>query len=181
MLPLCSITGAGNTNYFIMALNFVDNHAEFICMPSQKAFETLHVILRGKGKNNCKNDRHNIIIILSIDWQGKWATFEQGWNSNRLQALNLHSLKGRLHRADLIQCWKILNGQSCIQPEDLFEAAPQSTMIRRGHGRKIFGKYQAEVRHLSHAYILLLMGLFEVLIANMMLICGANNIKINIT
>ena len=43
------------------------------------------------------------------------------------------------------------------------------------------GKYQAEVRHPSHAYILLIMGLFEVLIANMMLICGANNIKINIT
>ena len=57
---------------------------------------------------------------------------------DRLQALNLYSLKGRLHRADLIQCWKILNGQSCIQPEDLFEAAPQPTMIRRGHGRKIF-------------------------------------------
>ena len=37
------------------------------------------------------------------------------------------------------------------------------------------------LRHLSHAYILLIMGLFEVLIANMMVICGANNIKINIT
>ena len=43
------------------------------------------------------------------------------------------------------------------------------------------GKYQAEVRHLSHAYVLLIMGLFEVLIANMIFICGANNIKINIT
>ena len=45
---------------------------------------------------------------------------------------------------------------------------------------KISGKYQSEVRHLSHAYISLIMGLFEVLIANMMLICGTNNIKINI-
>ena len=44
-----------------------------------------------------------------------------------------------------------------------------------------FGIDQAEVRHLSHALILLIMGLFEVLIANMMLICGAKNIKINIT
>ena len=43
------------------------------------------------------------------------------------------------------------------------------------------GKYQAEVSHLSHAYILLILGLFEMLIANMMLICGANNIKIHIT
>ena len=42
------------------------------------------------------------------------------------------------------------------------------------------GKYQAEVCHLSHAKFLLIMGLFEVLIANMMLICGAKNIKINI-
>ena len=45
----------------------------------------------------------------------------------------------------------------------------------------LFGKYQAEVCHLSRAYILLIMGLFEVLIVNMMFICGANNIKINIT
>ena len=33
----------------------------------------------------------------------------------------------------------------------------------------------------SHAYILLIMRLFDVLIANMMFICGANNIKINLT
>ena len=43
------------------------------------------------------------------------------------------------------------------------------------------GKYQAEIRHLSHAYILLIMRLFDVLIAHMMFICDANNIKINIT
>ena len=49
------------------------------------------------------------------------------------------------------------------------------------HWDETLGKYQAEVRHLSHAYILLIMGLYEVLIANMMIICGANNIKINIT
>ena len=45
----------------------------------------------------------------------------------------------------------------------------------------ISGKYQAEVRpSLMHKF-LLIMGLFEVLIANMIFICGANNIKINIT
>ena len=41
--------------------------------------------------------------------------------------------------------------------------------------RHFFGKYQAQVRHLFQAYILLIMGLFEVLLTNMMLICGANN------
>lgn len=56
----------------------------------------------------------------------------------RLQALKLYSLKGRLHRADLIQCWKILNGHSCIQPEDLFEPARQSGTSRRGHKHKLF-------------------------------------------
>ena len=37
------------------------------------------------------------------------------------------------------------------------------------------------VCHLVQAYIVLLMGLFEVLIMNMMLICGANKINIYIT
>ena len=45
---------------------------------------------------------------------------------------------------------------------------------------KTYGKYQAEVRHLCHAKKLLIMGLFDVLIANMMFISGATNIEINI-
>ena len=35
-----------------------------------------------------------------------------------------------------------------------------------------------KLMYLSHGYILLIMGLFQVLIANMMLICAANNFKI---
>ena len=37
-----------------------------------------------------------------------------------------------------------------------------------------FGKYQVEVYHLVETKIVLIMGLFEVLIANMILICGTN-------
>ena len=37
----------------------------------------------------------------------------------RLRALNLYSVQGGLLRADLIQYWKILNGHSCIAPNDL--------------------------------------------------------------
>ena len=37
------------------------------------------------------------------------------------------------------------------------------------------GIYQAEVRHLSHAYILLIMVLFEVVIPKMTFKFGANN------
>ena len=39
------------------------------------------------------------------------------------------------------------------------------------------GIYQAEVRHLSHAYILLIMGLLEVVIPNITFKFGANNLS----
>ena len=95
-----------------------------------------------KVSQNGEATQGQIGLRLMEGIQHRWTKQITGHSEmsygDRLQALNLYSLKGRLHRADLIQCWKILNGQSCIQPEDLFEAAPQSTMIRRGHGRKIF-------------------------------------------
>ena len=55
---------------------------------------------------------------------------------DRLRALNLYSVQGRLIRADMIQCWKIFNGKSHISPTDLFQLAPQSST--RGHCFKIF-------------------------------------------
>ena len=52
----------------------------------------------------------------------------------RLKPLNLYSIQGWLLRADLIQCWKICHGHSCILPADLF---CQSTQTRtRGHRYK---------------------------------------------
>ena len=60
------------------------------------------------------------------------ATLSYG---ERLQALNLYSVQGRLLRAD-IQHWKILNNQSCISPNDLFQRAQLGRT--RGHCHKVF-------------------------------------------
>ena len=54
----------------------------------------------------------------------------------RLRALNLYSVQGRLLRSDIIQYWKILNGHSCITPSDLFQRPPHSRT--RGHCQKLF-------------------------------------------
>ena len=53
----------------------------------------------------------------------------------RLQRLNLYSVKGRLLRADLIKCWKIFHGECGIQPTDIFVMAP--ALGTRGHRFKI--------------------------------------------
>ena len=53
----------------------------------------------------------------------------------RLEALNLYSVQGRLLRADLIQCWKIHNGHSCITPGDLFQHPTHRRT--RGHCHKV--------------------------------------------
>ena len=54
----------------------------------------------------------------------------------RLRALKLYSVQGRLLRSDIIQYWKILNGHSCINPSDLFQRPPHSRT--RGHCQKLF-------------------------------------------
>ena len=56
--------------------------------------------------------------------------------AERLQALNLFSVKGRLLRADMIQCWKMFNGMSHIATKDVFEL-PRHTGTR-GHCYKMF-------------------------------------------
>ena len=56
--------------------------------------------------------------------------------ADRLHALDLYSVHGRLLRADLIQYWKIFNGKSCIVPDDLFVRPPQTRT--RGHRHRIF-------------------------------------------
>ena len=53
----------------------------------------------------------------------------------RLKALNLFSVKGRLLRADMIKCWKIFYGKSVILPHDLWELNKSSRI--RGHKLKI--------------------------------------------
>ena len=72
--------------------------------------------------------------------QRRWTKRISGMQSlsygDRLRALNLYSVQGRLLRADLIQCWKIFHGKSIINPDDLFLQPPQSRT--RGHCYKIF-------------------------------------------
>ena len=53
----------------------------------------------------------------------------------RLKALDLFSVEGRLLRADLIKCWKVFHGLCPIQPSDLWEVSSDSRT--RGHQFKI--------------------------------------------
>ena len=55
--------------------------------------------------------------------------------ADRLKALNLYSVQGRLLRADLIKCWKIFHELSVISPSDLFTISPITTT--RGHRYKL--------------------------------------------
>ena len=72
--------------------------------------------------------------------QRRWTKQIEGLSTlsyaDRLRSLNLYSCQGRLMRADLIQCWKIFNGKSCITPVDLFCLPPQART--RGHCHRIF-------------------------------------------
>ena len=74
--------------------------------------------------------------------------------SERLAALNLFSVKGRLLRADLILMWKIFHGISSITPQDLFsmEVRPGN----RGHRfkiRKLFAGSEQRSRFFSYRHI----------------------------
>ena len=71
--------------------------------------------------------------------QRRWTRQVRGLEDTpyeqRLRALNLFSIQGRLLRADLIMVWKIFNGLCAVSPEQLFTLNPSG---RRGHPRKIF-------------------------------------------
>ena len=65
--------------------------------------------------------------------------------SERLQRLNLFSIKGRLIRTDIIKMWKIFHNQTSISPNQLFTLASSSNL--RGHQFKIWvRRYNTEVR-----------------------------------
>ena len=72
--------------------------------------------------------------------QRRWTKRIDGMGSlsysDRLKALNLYSIQGRLLRADLIMCWKVFHGHSCVSPADLFQQPPQNRTC--GHCYKIF-------------------------------------------
>ena len=79
-------------------------------------------------------------IILLERVQRRWTRHIDGMAGlsygERLRALKLYSVQGRLLRSDIIQYWKILNGHSCITPSDLFQRPPHSRT--RGHCQKLF-------------------------------------------
>ena len=79
-------------------------------------------------------------VKLLENIQRRWTKCISGLETlsygDRLKALNLHSVQGRLLRADLIQYWKVFNGKSCIMPTDLFVLPPQKRT--QGHIHKIF-------------------------------------------
>ena len=79
-------------------------------------------------------------IYLLERVQRRWTKHIDGMEGfsygERLKALDLYSVQGRLLRADLIQYWKILNGHSCISASDLFQRPPHSRT--RGHRNKVF-------------------------------------------
>ena len=68
-------------------------------------------------------------------WTRNTRGLENKEYGERLQSLDLFSVKGRLLRADLIKCWKIFHGASAIQPADLWVTNNESRT--RGHRYKI--------------------------------------------
>ena len=75
--------------------------------------------------------------------QRRWTKQIDGMHdlsyADRLRSLNLYSVQGRLVRADLLQCWKMFHGKSCISPDELFDRPPQDRT--RGHCYIIFSTF----------------------------------------
>ena len=55
--------------------------------------------------------------------------------SQRLKALDLYSVRGRLLRHDMAKYWQIFNGSCAILPDDIFASTPLGTT--RGHQYKV--------------------------------------------
>ena len=74
--------------------------------------------------------------------QRRWTKLIRGFGnlsySERLERLNLYSVKGRLLRIDIIKVWKIFNNLSPIKPEDIYIL---SNLYTRGHSQKFFVPY----------------------------------------
>ena len=71
--------------------------------------------------------------------QRRWTKAVNGFGNldygRRLKELDLYSAYGRLLRADLVQVWKMFNGESPINPLNLFE--PCQNQATRGHKYKL--------------------------------------------
>ena len=71
--------------------------------------------------------------------QRRWTKKIEGFSDlsywQRLQTLDLYSVRGRLLRADLLKCWRIFNGKCGIKASEMFLLAP--VVGTRGHRYKI--------------------------------------------
>ena len=50
-----------------------------------------------------------------------------------LNKLKLPSIKYEIHRGDMIQMYNLMQGVECLNPSNLFEVYPPSTVMMRGH------------------------------------------------
>ena len=83
-------------------------------------------------------------------WTKKILDLENLPYSQRLEILDLYSVKGRLLRADIIKCWKIFHGKCGVDPDELFVLAEGG--ITRGHRYKVAHVYSSmECRRRSFA------------------------------
>ena len=72
---------------------------------------------------------------MQRQWTNRIDGFKDLTYSQKPNDLDLFSVEGRLLRADIIKCWKILHIQCGIYPEDIFVLARSG--ITRGHSFKI--------------------------------------------
>ena len=91
--------------------------------------------VQSSGPPGYCGDLH-LLESVQRKWTKQIESVEGLEYGDRLSALNLYSVQGRLIGADLIQYWKIFNEKSHIVPTDLFQLAPQTGT--RGHCFKIF-------------------------------------------
>ena len=91
------------------------------------------------------NTRFSGDLSLLESVQRRWTKQVYNLSSlsyeDRLASLNLFSIKGRLLRSDLIQCYKIFHNLSPIKPQDLFTLTHHQGL--RGHRYKIFVPHSA--------------------------------------
>ena len=72
-------------------------------------------------------------------WTRKIEGFDGLTYGERLDRLQMYSVKGRRMRNDLIKYWKILHGESPISREEIFEFPPN--VGTRGHELKLAHRY----------------------------------------
>ena len=68
-------------------------------------------------------------------WTKRIDSFEELSYLQRLTALDLYSVQGRLLRADIIKCWKIFHQECSVSPSDIFVLADGRST--RGHRYKV--------------------------------------------